>query len=541
MIEPKPAATVILARDNGNGYEVLLLQRTHEAVFMPGVYVFPGGAVDDADRSPDLAALVDDLDDAAANRMLGVERGGLSYLLAAIRECFEEAGLLLAGGPLQDIDLDGWRDRVGADAAQLAELCRSRSLRLHAAGLAYLSHWITPPGPPRRYDTRFFVARAPAGQEARHDGQETVNHLWIAPGEALERNRRGLLPLRSPTIRTLRTLARFGSTAEVMAHAHGPAPKRELPSIDADGRDGARQVHPGDPQYAEVAKLAAEGAGTPGYEIIPGVVTRLSARIRRLPAPNPSVMTGPGTNTYLVDGGGRIAVIDPGPAIDEHVERIVRAASGEIRWILATHTHPDHSPAVRELKARTGAEVLGMPPPAGESQDQSFQPDRVLRHDERVDLGDCALRAIHTPGHASNHLCYLLEEEQTLFSGDHVMQGSTVVINPPDGHMGDYLRSLDALHGEDIAYIAPGHGFLLGEPYQVVNRIISHRQAREAKVMEGLRQLGEADEQALLRAVYDDVPEALHRVASRSLLAHLIKLEDDGLIERRGDYWTFSA
>lgn len=544
MIEPKPAATVVVARDADDGVEVLLLQRTHSAVFLPGVYVFPGGAVDDGDRDPAVMSRAPGIDEASANRMLGVSVGGLGYILAAIRECFEEAGLLLAdaGGAaaLSNDELARWRRRLAEGDLDLPGLCESLDLRLHADRLVYLSRWITPPGPPRRFDTRFFVAPAPPGQRAGHDGRETVDHLWIQPGEALNRNRRGELVLGSPTIRTLHAVAGFETVDQLLEHARQRSAPRPCVPLTASGRDGERRVHPDEPAYAEIDKLRKEGLGSPSYEVIPGVVQTLSPRVRRLTAANPGVMTGPGTNTYLVGGDDELAVIDPGPDLDAHVDAIVSAANGPIRWILTTHTHRDHSPAARALQRRTGARVLGMPPPQDGSHDRQFIPDRILRHGERLPVGDATLRAIHTPGHASNHLCYLLEEEQILFSGDHIMQGSTVVINPPDGHMGDYLRSLDELHGEDIAYIAPGHGFLLDDPYTVINRIIAHRNDREAKVLAGMRRLREATEADLLPEVYDDVPAALHGVASRSLLAHLTKLRDDGALRESGSLWILT-
>ena len=151
------------------------------------------------------------------------------------------------------------------------------------------------------------------------------------------------------------------------------------------------------------------------------------------------------------------------------------------------------------------------------------------------------MRVIHTPGHASNHLCYLLEEEKTLFTGDHVMQASTVVINPPDGDMRAYIASLRAVLSEDLEWLAPGHGFLMAQPRQAIEWIIAHRLQREAKVIAAVRNLGPANAQQLLKQVYSDVPEALHRVALRSLTAHLIKLRDEGIATEANDQWSLTA
>lgn len=545
MTQPKPAATVVVARQTDDDLEVLLLQRTHSAVFMPGVYVFPGGALDAGDRDPALEARTPGTDDQRASHLLGVSSGGLAYLVGAIRECFEEAGLLLAEAadgrdPSAVLygDLPRLRHALAGGTLSMAELCERYELQLVAERMGYLAHWVTPPGRPRRYDTRFFVIEAPPGQQASHDGQETVAHAWVAPAEALVRNARGEFPLAPPTIRTLNTLAQFRSTAELLNHGRRHVQSPDPVPRAAFGRDGPRCIHPSEPAYAEIARVQALGLGEGSYEILPGIVTQLAPKVRRLTAPNPGVMTGPGTNTYLVGDAEAMAVIDPGPNLDSHIDAIREAAGGPIRWILTTHTHRDHSPASRKLQAATGAEVLGMPPPAGGTQDQSFIPDRVPVHGERLKVAPgTTLRTLHTPGHASNHMCYLLEEEQLLFSGDHIMQGSTVVINPPDGHMGAYLESLEALRREPIEHIAPGHGFLLAQPEVVIDRIVSHRLAREGKVMAAMRRIGAADLDTLLPEVYDDVPTGMYTVAARSLLAHLIKLQEDGAARLHGNTW----
>lgn len=270
--------------------------------------------------------------------------------------------------------------------------------------------------------------------------------------------------------------------------------------------------------------------------IRPGEVVTLSERVRRLTAANPGVMTGPGTNSYVV-GEQSLALIDPGPALEPHIEALLRLAGTRLRWILCTHTHQDHSPAAAAIRAATQAQVIGMPPPGGGRQDMTFAPDWIMRDGERLQGPGFTLRAVHTPGHASNHLCYLLEEERLLFTGDHVMQGSTVVIGPPDGDMSAYLASLDKLLHLDVARFAPGHGHPIDTPHEEVHKLVRHRLGREQKVLRVLDKLHRGSLDALVVAAYDDVSEKLHPVARRSLLAHLLKLESDGRARREGDDW----
>jgi glyoxylase-like metal-dependent hydrolase (beta-lactamase superfamily II) len=250
----------------------------------------------------------------------------------------------------------------------------------------------------------------------------------------------------------------------------------------------------------------------------------LARGIRRLLAPNASMMTGPGTNTYLF-GEDAVAVVDPGPHLEEHLEAIVNEASGPIRWILATHTHPDHSPGVAALAERTGAEVLGRPAPRGSRQDSSFSPSRILDDGDVLETDEFRLEAIHTPGHASNHLCFLHGESNWMVTGDHVIDGSTVVINPPDGNMTDYLASLVKVRDRRPAALLPGHGDRIDDPTRVIDWIIDHRLEREAQVLDAVREHPGSTTRALVSVVYREVPGHLHRLAERSLLAHLEKLE----------------
>jgi glyoxylase-like metal-dependent hydrolase (beta-lactamase superfamily II)/8-oxo-dGTP pyrophosphatase MutT (NUDIX family) len=542
---PRRAATLVVVRDGDAGMEVLLLRRVERSGDRSsGAFVFPGGTLDAADgRWHGQCA---GLDDAQASRRLGVESGGLDYYVAAIRECFEEAGVLLACDAADEpaaLDaqgaaaVDALRAQLRRGEIGLGELCQRLSLRLAADRLAYHSHWLTPPGLPKRFDTRFFVARMPPGQTAALHSEETLEHCWMRPSQALERAAGMRLP--NPTRRTLQAIAGFATADDCVAHAQALREIRRVMPRVADGPQGLRPVHPDEPAYAEIGRLDPHGAGHARYAIEPGRAVRLSPRVWRITAPNPGVMTGPGTNSYLVGGDAAWAVIDPGPDDAAHVQAIVAAAPGPIRHILVTHTHRDHSPAARRLQALTGAELLGLAAPRGAGQDEGFVPDRTLRHGELLALGpDATLRVVHTPGHASNHLCYLLLEEKTLFTGDHVMQGSTVVINPPDGDMAAYLDSLQSLQGEDLDWLAPGHGFLMAEPRRRIEALLRHRRAREAKVLEALRALRPASLGDLLARVYDDVPERMHPVAERSLLAHLLQLAAEGRAFEREGRWS---
>src|SRR4051794_4971060 len=233
-------------------------------------------------------------------------------------------------------------------------------------------------------------------------------------------------------------------------------------------------------------------------------------------------MTGPGTNTYLV-GIDEIAVIDPGPADDEHLDVVAACGGDRIRWILVTHTHSDHSPGAAGLKARTGAPVLGF-----DGRDD-FTPDETIGEGYCLEATEFRLRAVHTPGHASNHLCYLLEQERMLFSGDHIMQGSTVVIAPPDGDMAAYLESLAKIRALRLRAIAPGHGHLIDDPNTVIDDYVAHRLEREQQVLDAIA-TGDRTTQEIVARLYVGLVEELVPRAKQSVHAHLRKLTADGRV-----------
>jgi glyoxylase-like metal-dependent hydrolase (beta-lactamase superfamily II) len=277
----------------------------------------------------------------------------------------------------------------------------------------------------------------------------------------------------------------------------------------------------------------------PRSNLVPGSVVRLGAGVRRIVAPNAGLMTGPGTNTYLL-GTREVAVLDPGPHHAEHLHAIIAAAGGPVRWVIVTHTHRDHSPLAAVLARQTGACLIGVAPPADGRQDESFSPDRIPRDGEVLTLGEVELTAIRTPGHASNCVCYLAACTGLLFTGDHVLEGVSPVILPPDGDMTAYLDSLRKLEDYDFERIAPGHGGVLEEGKQVLASLRAHRLRREDKVLAKMADLGPVTLDRLTPAVYDDVPQDRHDWAKLTLEAHLIKLVRDGRVAQDEGIWRIA-
>lgn len=271
--------------------------------------------------------------------------------------------------------------------------------------------------------------------------------------------------------------------------------------------------------------------------IVYNVASALSPMVRRIVCQNPSWMTGPGTNTYLV-GVDEIAVIDPGPDDAPHLDAIAGCGGDRIRWILLTHTHEDHAPGAAGLKQRTGAELLAF----ARDLPEGGRVDTTLRDGDVIEATEYHLEVLHTPGHASDHLCFLLPEERTLFTGDHIMQGSTVVVAPPDGDMRTYLRSLERLQQirPRLRAIAPGHGHLIENPEAVIDDYITHRLEREQQVLARVREAGSTTVEHLVESIYVDVPSDLHPVAAYSVWAHLRKLAEEGRVAGRNldDRWT---
>ena len=269
-------------------------------------------------------------------------------------------------------------------------------------------------------------------------------------------------------------------------------------------------------------------------DLTPEVPSALSPLVRRVVANNPGLMTGPGTNTYLV-GIDEVAVIDPGPDLAKHIDAIVGASMKErVRWVLLTHTHPDHWPAAAKIRKKTGAQIAAFQPfPKPDEVDITV--DRILADGDTIDGTEFRLEALHTPGHAPNHLCFWLDEERVLFTGDHVLNGTTTVVNPQrGGDMKQYLASLDRLKKiKRVARICPGHGDVIEEPTAKLDEYIAHRKQRERQIMKLLKEQPRTIPK-IVSTLYTETPDGLIEMAQKQVYAHLLKLKAEGKVQGSG-------
>ncbi|HRO59222.1 MAG TPA: MBL fold metallo-hydrolase [Burkholderiaceae bacterium] len=527
----RPAATILLLRDTPRGPEVLMTRRSPSASFAPGAYVFPGGVVDPMDSSPQARAVSVWRPDQPEDL--------LAYATAAVRESFEELGILLAQPQTPGVDLTAAIGQLPRHPDErFYERLSDAGLHLALDKLHWLSRWITDRDMPKRFDTRFFAARMPDGQQPTADETEQFEPTWVLPAEALERHESGSFEMIFPTIRTLRALARFGDVDTLLRHCgENPGAWVSTPR-GARLRGRIQRFDENDLPFGELELVSPDGQIVHDVDWQHERPVRLLRHVQRLTAPNPGRMTGPGTNTWIIGEPGGYLVIDPGPDDDGHIRRIAEIVGDGLKTIVCTHAHPDHAPGAAPLKALTGAPILGRPTGPLFDPQWAFTPERTLEDGERLKVGDSTLRILHTPGHVSNHICLLLEEDGLLFSGDHILNGSTTVISPPDGDMRDYVAQLHRLADEPFDYILPAHGHVIASGKNEVARLIAHRMAREEKVLAALRAAGApATLDELVLTAYDDVDPVIRPVAKRSLTAHLLKLRDDGVAAQDGEHW----
>ncbi len=515
-----------------------MTRRSASASFVPGAFVFPGGGIDAADGCCH----------AIAQRRATQSDEALTEAVAAIRESFEELGVVLArhadGSWATQADIDTM-DRQGNFSAQ----CAARGLTLAASDMFVLARWITDRDLSKRFDVPFLVARVPPNQVPVADGTEQFEPVWVRPGDALARHQAGTFFMIFPTIRTLERLQNL-TTVDAVLQACAVTEAPLFTSCPRAGLLAGREVRfmEHESAFGELALVCPDGQIVHPLDWQSEQPVPLLKDVLRLTAPNPGAMTGPGTNSYLVgDPSTGFIAIDPGPADDEHLQKLWRAAGGDIRMIVCTHSHPDHAPGARPLQAmcKGAPPILGLPSADTARAHSTFTPNRSLQNKELLALTNeglesdllyrtsHTLQVIHTPGHAANHLCLVLLEDGLLFSGDHILNGSTTVIDPPDGDMTDYLNSLDLLssacNDHHIQYILPAHGYVIGGPdgeaRDAIARLKSHRLQREAKVMAAMQAQPYGTLDHWLQVVYDDVPPRMWPVAKRSLMAHVARIE----------------
>jgi glyoxylase-like metal-dependent hydrolase (beta-lactamase superfamily II)/8-oxo-dGTP pyrophosphatase MutT (NUDIX family) len=533
-VATRPAATVLLLRDGPNGVEVLMTRRSMTASFAPGAYVFPGGGVDAADA----------LSHAQASRRATQSDLHLTQAIAAIRESFEELGVLLArradGSACNNADIAAL-DRKKPFVAQ----CAALGLKLAASEVFVFAHWITDRDLSRRFDVPFLIAKMPDGQTPVADESEQFEPVWVRPADALARHEQGGFFIIFPTIRTLERLREFSSVDAVLT-ACAATDEPLFTSCPRAGILAGKEVRymEHEQPFGELEMVSPDGQIVHPLDWGTDQPVQLLKNLIRLTAPNPGAMTGPGTNSYLVgDPNTGYIAIDPGPADMDHIERLWRAAGGDIRQIVCTHSHPDHSPGAKPLQtlcahaAHGVPPILGLPSAATATANSQFTPDRTLLNQELCTLAPIGLesdlthnlKVIHTPGHAANHLCLVLVEDGLLFSGDHVLNGSTTVVNPPDGEMTAYLDSLDVLSAacaeHRIQFILPAHGYVLGNASQAIGHLKAHRLKREAKILKVMQAQPDGSMDDWVAKAYDDVPERMWPVAKRSLLAHVERIQ----------------
>lgn len=538
--EPVPvraAATVLLLRDSEAGIEVLMTRRSDRASFAPGAYVFPGGQIDAADEAAQRIAT-------HRPTQSGLQ---LTQAIAAIREGFEELGVLLArhadGRPVSAEDIASM-DRSTTSPVSFVAQCEQRGLLLASDQVFTLAHWITDRDLPKRFDVPFLVARMPEGQMPTADESEQFEPCWVRPADALARHAAGSFFMIFPTVRTLQRLAAYAKVDAVLQACAGEKPLwTSCPRAGLLGGQDARYME-GESPYGELALVCPDGQLLHTLDWQSEHAVPLLKNVQRLTAPNSGAMTGPGTNSYIVgDAATGYLVIDPGPNDAAHIGRLWRATQGDIRMIVCTHSHADHSPGAAPLQAlckKAKPPILGLSSAPTARSSARFAAERELLDGERLVLSGTGadgqeithtLRAIHTPGHAANHVCLVLEEDGLLFSGDHILNGSTTVVDPPDGDMNAYLDSLDKLDAAcaasevgGIDFILPAHGYVIGSARTAIAHLKAHRLKREAKIASAMKKLPQGTPEDWLPLAYDDVPERMWPVAARSLAAHVARI-----------------
>lgn len=484
LSDPRPAATLVILRDSADGPQVLLTVRPRSMRFMGGAIVFPGGSVapEDGDVRWERASPLGQADASSALDVID-PASALGAYVAALREAYEEVGFPPGRGPIERLERD-----LTDEPGRWLERCLELGVTLATDELVPAGRWVTPLGSPVRFDARFFVVRAPEGWEPDPDPAEVDGAHWATPEQALEELAAANAVMAPPTIEMLQRLDGHRDVAAILSSLRNVEWQKE----------------------GEILRA------------------RLSPQVAVVLAPNPGFMTGPGTNTYVV-GSGPTIVIDPAVADQAYIESVLEIA-GRVTAIAITHRHSDHTGGVAALVERTGAPVLAF----GDASVDGVSV-RPLAEGDEISAGGSVLRALHTPGHASDHVSYELVDTKSLFAGDNILGEGTAVIAPPDGNMRDYLFSLYRLRGLDLERIYTGHFKALDGGTAVIDEYLAHRAARRGSVLDALDFPRTADE--IVELVYTDTPEQLHPIARFQVVAMLELLEEEGIVEAAGEAW----
>jgi len=482
----REAAAVVMIRRTTSGVQVFWLRRGAHLSFAAGFYAFPGGAVD-----PDDAKVV----------VEGADGPAAALRAAAVRELFEETGVLCAesADKLVEPELSRLRSGVLSGATSFSQAVSERGLRLRARHMLEAGRWITPPFMPLRFDARFFLLELPRGQLPQFWPGEHAEGGWVRPAEALRRWEAGTTLLHPPTLHALRTLSERAQLDEIAAGLRAPV-------------------------------------NTPGF--IPERI-EFQRGICMYPVRTPTLPPATHTNCYVV-GNGELLIVDPGASDPAECERLFSflgtlAADGmKPKAIFLTHHHLDHVGGVAAVKRK-----LGLPIWCHElTASRLGQPaDRLINDGESLDLAGqipMQFNVVHTPGHARGHLCLIEERSKAAIVGDMVAGMGTIVIDPPEGDMGDYLEQLGRLRALGVGTLYPAHGSVIPDGPGKLTEYIEHRAEREQRVLSAVREgLSSIDE--IVPAAYTDVAGFLHPIAARSTEATLIKLIRDGKVKREDD------
>jgi endoribonuclease LACTB2 len=492
---PKDAAAVILLRGNTDpgDPEVFLVRRSEKLAFLGGFSAFPGGQLDASDADVQVSNTAD--------------RETAAAISCAARELFEELGVLVARGAesLTKGQRASLLDDLESSRMSWPELLRHYNLRLDANDFTFVGRWVTPPFSARRFDTWFFLVHCPPKQEPNVIPGELASGEWIAARQAHEQWQRSEILAVPPTLHALKTIA-DGLTPDLI---------NRFLAIPQAYRQPIRRIE-----------------FRPNYICFPV----------RTPTKPPATHT----NCYLIYNSREMLVIDPGSPYEEEQEALAAAVDDlcegrSVREIILTHMHPDHVGGVNSLQEHLGGHVrVAAHRFTAEALGDTVLVDRLIEDEEVLELSGSpriALRAMHTPGHARGHLCFHEEQTGTLISGDNIVGLGSVLIDPPEGNMGNYLASLSRMRAlPNLSVIFGGHGPAIANPYAKLDEYISHRLERERKILEAVREEPKTAGE-IVANVYTDVSPKAHSMAERAVLAHLEKLEADGRVSYEQEGW----